>query len=277
MNRITKAFDRVNHRKAVIPFLVAGDPSLEESIQAFETLLEAGADIIEIGIPYSDPLADGPVIQSASARSLSNGFSLDNVFALTKELRKKTDKAFVLFTYVNPVLQYGIREFCEEAALSGADGLIIPDLPLEESSTVRDEADKAGLALILLVAPTSDESRIKAIAENARGFLYCVSALGVTGERMSLSDEARKLVETARKYTSLPIAVGFGIGSPQQARKVAEFADGVIVGSAYIRRIENNLPTDKSGFNEAIKALQEFTTKLVDAARSANIENRVAR
>jgi tryptophan synthase alpha chain len=279
MNRFTKAFSQVEQKKAVIPFLVAGYPTLTESHRAFETLLDAGADVLEIGIPYSDPLADGPVIQNASATSLMNGFSLKDVFALTTSLRKNTDKALVLFTYINPVLQYGVKKFCETAALAGADGMIIPDLPFEEADSVREEADKVNLALIPLVAPTSDESRIRAIAENARGFLYCVSALGVTGERASLSDEAQRLVATARKYTSLPIAVGFGIKSPEQAKKVAEFADGVIVGSAYIHRIEQSLDlndqdnTEGTRFDKAVASLREFTARLVEATKSTNIEN----
>jgi tryptophan synthase alpha chain len=280
MNRIARAFEHVHHKKTVIPFLVAGDSSLEESQRAFETLLEFGADILEIGIPYSDPLADGPVIQRASARSLANGFSLEDAFTLTQRLREKTDKALILFTYVNPVLQYGIRKFCEKAAESGADGMIIPDLPLEEADSIREEADKANFALIPLVSPTSDESRIQAIAEKARGFLYCVSALGVTGERTSLSDEAKRLVTTARKYTNLPVAVGFGIGSPEQAKRAAEFADGVIVGSAYIRRIEENLDFNSihgERFGKVIDSLREFTTALVEATSCISMERTLTR
>ncbi|MBX5437070.1 MAG: tryptophan synthase subunit alpha [Alicyclobacillaceae bacterium] len=228
-------------RAAFIPFLNAGDPTLEASFELFRGVLAAGADVVEIGLPYSDPLADGPVIQASALRSLRAGFSLPKAFDLTRQLRDVTDKALVLFTYVNPLLQYGPDRFFRDAAAAGADGAIVPDLPFEESGPVRQAADRHGVALIPLVTPTSGRDRIARICEAARGFVYCVSSLGVTGERALLSERVREMVAEARSHTRLPVAVGFGVSTPAQAADIAGYADGVIVGSALIRRLEDAL------------------------------------
>jgi len=271
VERITEAFKKRTGRAAIIPFLSAGDPDFEASYHMFRTVLERGADVVEIGIPYSDPLADGPVIQAASLRSIGAGFSLPRAFELTAKVRKETEKGLVLFTYINPILQYGMERFLADAKSAGADGVIVPDLPLEESSELRRLADAAGIALIPLVTPTSGETRIAAIAREARGFVYCVSSLGVTGERAKMSTRVQNLVETARAHSSLPVAVGFGVSTAEQARSLANFADGVIVGSAYIRRIESALTEESRSPEERTNTLIErvgtFTEALVHAVR----------
>ncbi|MDQ0188549.1 tryptophan synthase subunit alpha [Alicyclobacillus cycloheptanicus] len=241
MSRIAKAFEQKTGRAALIPFLNTGDPSMDLSLRLMEAVLETGADVLEIGMPYSDPLADGPVIQASAVRSLQAGFALPKAFEAAAHLRTRTDKGLVLFTYVNPLLQYTPERFFRDAVQAGADGVIVPDLPFEESDGVREAADAAGIDLIPLIAPTSGEARIAQICQAARGFVYCVSSLGVTGERARMSDRVEALVQTARRYTSLPVAVGFGVSGPDQAKAIAAYADGVIVGSAFIRRIDQVL------------------------------------
>ncbi|KPV44871.1 tryptophan synthase subunit alpha [Alicyclobacillus ferrooxydans] len=268
MTRIKSAFERQTARAAaLIPFLNTGDPDFDTSLELFRTVLRTGADIVEIGAPYSDPLADGPVIQASAVRSLRAGFQFPHVFEMTSRLRRDTDKGLVLFSYFNPLLQYGIDRFFADAVSSGADGVIIPDLPFEESALVRQVADRQGIELIPLVAPTSSEERIAKICEEARGFVYCVSSLGVTGERAKMSERVQDLVRLARSYTRLPIAVGFGVSGAPQARFIAGFADGVIVGSAYVRRIEESLeaPDQTERYALAIDGVSQFTKELTDA------------
>lgn len=264
MSRIAKAFANRQGKAALIPFLNAGDPTFELSAQMFETVLASGADIVEIGVPYSDPLADGPVIQESALRSLKAGFSLPKAFELAAQLRTHSDKGLVLFTYVNPLLQYTPARFFQDAAASGADGVIVPDLPFEESAEIRAAADHAGIDLIPLIAPTSGVARIAQIASHARGFIYCVSSLGVTGERAEMSDRVQDFVRTAREHSDLPVAVGFGISGPEQATAVAGYADGVIVGSAFVRRIEQavqEVPVDHLA-NALQRAVGSFTQSL---------------
>ncbi|MCL6625723.1 MAG: tryptophan synthase subunit alpha [Alicyclobacillus shizuokensis] len=242
MDRIEHAFRQASKQAALIPFLTAGDPDLETSICAFDAVIDAGADVVEIGIPYSDPLADGPVIQAAAVRSLRGGFQLPTAFDVCSTLRRRHERTgLVLFSYINPVLQYGPDKFFRDAHAAGADGVILPDLPFEESALVRELADAAEVALIPLVAPTSKEERVAKICESARGFVYCVSSLGVTGERAHLSNQVQELVASVRRHTHLPAAVGFGVSTPLQAREVGAYADGVIVGSAFVRRVEEAL------------------------------------
>lgn len=270
MDRIAQAFKDKQGRAALIPFLSAGDPDLDTSYRLFCALLEKGADIVEIGIPYSDPLADGPIIQAASLRSIHGGFSLPQVFELTAKLRSHTNKGLVLFTYINPILQYGVERFVKDAAESGADGMIVPDAPMEESAEIRRIADQAGIALIPLVTPTSGQKRVEAIVKDARGFVYCVSSLGVTGERAKMSERVEELVQMSKNYSNLPVAVGFGVSTPEQATNIARYADGVIVGSAYIKRIENLFlehklhPCDTA---QVVRSIEMFTEDLVRAVR----------
>jgi tryptophan synthase alpha chain len=270
MERIEQAFRR-HSRRALIPFLNAGDPTLDTSLSLFRSVLRAGADIVEIGTPYSDPLADGPVIQRSALRSLKNGFQLPQVFELSQQLRNETEQALVLFTYVNPLVQYQTDRFFSDASAAGIDGIIIPDLPFEESATFRKSADAHGIALIPLVAPTSSEARIAQICALARGFVYCVSSLGVTGERAKMSDRLQDLVHIAREHTRVPVAVGFGVSTPEQARRIAQFADGVIVGSAFIRRIEQVVATQQNDLEMAsvVDEISAFTHELIDAVQSS--------
>ncbi|GGJ07486.1 tryptophan synthase alpha chain [Alicyclobacillus cellulosilyticus] len=257
MDRIARAFRRPEKRAALIPFLTAGDPSFDASFALFREVIAAGADLVEIGIPYSDPLADGPVIQAASLRSLRAGFSLPKAFELTAALRRDTEAGLVLFTYVNPLFQYTPERFFRDAKAAGADGVIVPDLPVEESDPVRAVADRYGVALIPLIAPTSGEERVARVCAAARGFVYCVSSLGVTGERAHVSARVRELVAMARRYTSLPLCVGFGVSAPDHVQSIAEYADGVIVGSALIRRLERAMadwPEDEAAWAEAVRS-----------------------
>lgn len=239
MNRIEATFERLKEQgeTAFIPFITVGDPSLEWTIRIAQELEKAGADILELGIPYSDPLADGPVIQQAALRALEQGIRLTDAFDIVKQLRANgVAIPLILFTYVNPVLQWGIERFFGKAREVGADGVIIPDLPFEESEEARLAAAKHGIDLVPLVAPTSKQ-RIEKIVSDASGFVYCVSSLGVTGTRDKLSAELPEFVNSVRSATTLPVAVGFGVSTPEQAAEIRSIADGVIVGSALIRRI----------------------------------------
>jgi tryptophan synthase alpha chain len=231
--RITRAFD---HGKAFIPFVTAGDPDLETTEALIRAMAEAGADLIEIGVPFSDPIAEGPVIEAADARALAAGTTVDGLFALVARLRADLDLPIVFMTYYNPVFAYGLDRFLANAAAAGLDGLIVPDLPFEEKGELLGPCHEHGLKLISLIAPTSDE-RIAAIAREAEGFLYCVSSLGVTGVRTTLGDHAARMVAQVREVSDIPCAVGFGIATPEQAQAMAAVADGVIVGSAIVKLV----------------------------------------
>nr|5EY5_A Chain A, LBCATS-a [synthetic construct]5EY5_C Chain C, LBCATS-a [synthetic construct] len=265
MNRIAEAFEELKKKgeKALIPFITAGDPDLETTLELVRALVEAGADIIELGIPFSDPLADGPTIQRASQRALASGTTLDKVFEMVRELREKnTDVPIVFLTYYNPIFRYGIERFVKECAEAGVDGLIVPDLPPEEAADLAAAAEKYGVDLIFLVAPTSTDERIKMIAKHASGFVYCVSVTGVTGARSEIAADLAELVSRIRKHTDLPIAVGFGISTPEQAAEVAQVADGVIVGSAIVKRIEENQDEE-----DIVEEVREFVRELREAVK----------
>ncbi|MCL2343713.1 MAG: tryptophan synthase subunit alpha [Firmicutes bacterium] len=231
MNRIGRAF---SGQKAFIPFLTGGDPDLETTEKLLYALCEAGADAIEIGIPFSDPIAEGPVIQAADERALRAGCTVEKLFDLVSRVRANIEVPLLFMTYYNPIFAYSVLKFTERCAASGIDGLIVPDLPFEERGELFGPCETHGLALISLIAPTS-EARIAKIAQNSGGFLYCVSSLGVTGERSNLDDSARHMIELVREVSDIPCAVGFGISTPEQARAMAGFADGVIIGSAIVR------------------------------------------
>jgi len=219
-----------------MPFLMAGDPDLHTTAATLEALQEAGADLIELGIPYSDPLADGPVIQAAAARALAAGTTPGRVLAMLAELRSRLSTPVVLFTYSNPLLNRGMEAFCREAAAAGAAGLVVPDLPLEEAETLSPLAAAQGLDLVLLVAPTTPAERMARIHAASRGFTYLVSVTGVTGVRSSLEARVEPLVQQLQSQGGSPVAVGFGISGPEQARQVRQWgADGAIVGSALVR------------------------------------------
>lgn len=262
MERIRKAFQQLEGRAALIPFVVAADPDFDTSLSLIRSILASGADMIEIGLPYSDPLADGPVIQAAALRSLQGGFSLPDGLRLIALVRAETEKPLIAFTYVNPILQYGVDRFFQELSAAGGDGVIVPDLPQEEAAEVRRTALLHGIDLIPLVAPTSGRSRIERICKDASGFVYCVSSLGVTGERGSVQANVRDLVDMVKEYTTLPVCVGFGVSQPAHAREISSYADGVIVGSAYVRRIEQSA---HAGLEDMKAAVAEFTAELKNA------------
>ncbi len=224
-----------------IPFIVAGDPTPELTIEFALRLQEAGADVLELGIPYSDPLADGPTIQRAAQRALKNEMSLTKAIELVPEMRQAgLQIPVVIFTYYNPVMQLGYDQFFELLDANGAEGVLIPDLPFEESEDIRKLASERNVEFISLVAPNSDK-RIKQIAEHANGFLYCVSTLGVTGERNEMSSDVITFIKKVKEHSSVPVAVGFGISTNEHVNLVREHADGVIIGSKIIRLIEEEL------------------------------------
>ena len=263
MNRIERVFKGLkNKRAALIPFVVAGDPDLKTTETLVLKMAEAGADIIELGVPFSDPLADGPTIQAASQRALQNGINLKDIFSLAERL-KGINPPLVLMTYFNPVFHYGLKDFAESWGRSGIDGVIIPDLPPEEAGPWRGEARRVGLDTIFLVAPTSPPDRIKLVSRCSRGFIYYVSVTGVTGAREKLPEELEPAVKGIKEQSKKRVAVGFGISTPEQAQKVSLFADVIIIGSSIVKMIEENLKnpelTDKvrnfvSSFAEALKS-----------------------
>jgi tryptophan synthase alpha chain len=250
--------------KALITYLSAGDPDLATSRKLVLALEQNGADIIELGIPYSDPVADGPVIQQASLRALKNGITIEAVFGLVASLRQETAIPLVLMVYYNSILQYGESKFLIQCSRVGVDGLIVPDLPLEESEELRLEAEKYKVDVIMLVAPTTPLERIARIAEVSRGFLYCVAVTGVTGAQDKLDSGLQVFVEMVRSQTDLPLAIGFGISTPEQAAEAAQLADGVIVGSAIIKVVEQHLGED-SLVNKVGEFARSLKTGLVDA------------
>ncbi|MHB9292247.1 tryptophan synthase alpha chain [Hollandina sp. SP2] len=239
MSKLHGAFQTARGHKAFIGFISGGDPSLEKSRDFVLEMVSAGADIVEIGIPFSDPIAEGPVIQAANLRALKAGSTLERIFRLVEELRQQTQVPLVLLTYLNPVFQYGYERFFKRCQVLGIDGIIIPDLPFEEQQEVRTVADPSGVDLISLIAPTS-AARIQEIAADARGFLYVVSSLGVTGMRRKIETDLAALIGAVRQVSTVPAAVGFGINTPEQAAAIGKFADGVIVGSAIVKIIEEH-------------------------------------
>jgi tryptophan synthase alpha chain len=228
--RIAHAFEG---RKALITFITGGDPDIETTESLMEVLAESGADIIEIGIPFSDPVAEGPVIQAASKRSLDAGCTVDDLFDMVKRARESVSVPILFMTYVNPIFVYGKDRFMRRCVECGIDGIIVPDLPFEERDELLDVCEKHDVTLINLIAPTS-QGRIEAIARASQGFLYCVSSLGVTGMRESIGSGIGALIEQARASSSTPCAIGFGISTPMQAAQMGEISDGVIVGSAIV-------------------------------------------
>ena len=228
---------------ALIPFITAGDPDLATTAKALELLDRSGADLIELGVPYSDPLADGPVIQAAATRALEKGTRLEDVLTMLKTVSPKLKSPIILFTYYNPILNRGIDAFMQAIAAAGASGLVVPDLPLEEVASVSQAAEKAGVEVILLVAPTSPKARIEAIAAQSKGFIYLVSVTGVTGMRTQIQSRVQDLLTELHSATDKPIGVGFGISQASQAKQVMEWgADAVIVGSAFVKRLSEGAP-----------------------------------
>lgn len=247
MNRIEAKFKELkkDNKKAFITYIAAGDPGLRTTEEIVKELSRAGADIVELGIPFSDPLADGPTIQSAINRSLSAGCTVKKVMTAVSAIRKGVDTPIVFMTYYNLILNYGLKKFVKDSVAAGADGIIVPDLPLEESSELKEICDELDFCLIMLTAPTTPPARFKKIARASKGFIYYVSVTGVTGARTSMSKQLKKDVKKLKKLTKKPVCVGFGVSTPEQAKDIASSADGVIVGSAIIKVLEKNLNSKK--------------------------------
>lgn len=239
-NRITARFSQLRRtgEKGLITFITAGDPDLAATANLVLAMEQAGADLIELGVPFSDPMADGPIIQRASERALRGGTSLGRILGLVRQLRTQTEIPLVLMTYYNPVLQYGLAKFAAEAADVGVDGVIVPDLPPEESQELRQEVHRRGLDLIPLVAPTSTGERLARVGQTAPGFIYCVSLTGVTGVRDHVPADIEDFIKRVRSCCTQPLAIGFGISNPAQAARLARLGDAVIVGSAIVRVVE---------------------------------------
>ena len=253
MSNIKNAFA---NGKAFIGFLTAGDPSLDKTEEFILSMVSAGADLIEIGIPFSDPIAEGVVIQRANIRALSVGTTLDKVFEMVKAVRLKTQVPIVFLTYLNPVFTYGYDHFFRKCSENGIDGVIIPDAPFEEKGELLPFSEKYGVDIITLIAPTSQE-RIAKIASTAQGFVYCVSSMGVTGVRSELKTDLTSILSAVKAVTTVPIAVGFGISTPQQASEISANSEGIIVGSAIVKIIEEYGDNAAKPLYEYIRAMKK--------------------
>ena len=253
MSKIAAAFA---NGKAFIPFITCGDPDLETTAACVRAMVRAGADLIELGIPFSDPTAEGPVIQAANERALRGGVTTDKIFDLVCELRKDIAVPMVFMTYANVVYSYGIERFCDKCVEVGIDGMILPDIPFEEKEEFAPACRARGLSFISLIAPTS-ESRVAMIAKEAEGFLYIVSSMGVTGERSEITTDIGGMVKLVRENTAIPCAVGFGISTPAQAKRMADLSDGAIVGSAIVRLIAEHGKNAPKYVNEYVKSMKE--------------------
>jgi tryptophan synthase alpha chain len=248
-------------RPALVAYLTCGDPDLATTREVALAAVNAGAEVLELGVPFSDPVADGPVIQRASERALRHGTRLADVLQLAADLRRQTAAGMIVFSYLNPILQFGLDRFCDAAVKAGLDGALVTDLPVEEAGDYLRAMRARKLATVFLAAPTSTDSRLKRIAEASTGFVYAVSRTGVTGERDQPPQDARDLVRRLRKHTRLPIAVGFGISTPQQFAAVGEYADAAVVGSAIVHTVERNPGREAA-------AVREFVAELVGGSRA---------
>ncbi|MCA1628925.1 MAG: tryptophan synthase subunit alpha [Acidobacteria bacterium] len=262
MSRIAETFARLRAegRCGFVPFVTAGDPNLSTTRELVARLARAGADVVELGVPFSDPMADGVVIQRASERALRNNVSVADVLALVRDARRETDVPVVLFSYFNPLLQFGLERLCEEAKRAGVDGVLVTDLAPEEAEEFSASLKRSGLDMIFLVAPTSTDARLSMIAARASGFIYAVSRAGVTGAQGAISDEAEKLVKRVRAVSDLPVAVGFGISTREQVAEVWRYADAAVVGSALVAEIEQRL-----GAPDLVERVASFAGSLLPA------------
>jgi tryptophan synthase alpha chain len=251
-----------NH-PGLVAYVTCGDPDLATTREIVLAVIEAGADVIELGVPFSDPVADGPVIQRASERALKKGTSLPQVLTLAAEIRQQAQSTgLIVFSYLNPILRMGMRKFCEVARHAGVDGVLVTDLPVEEAGDYLRTMRANDLAPVFLAAPTSPDERLRGIADASRGFVYAVSRTGVTGARQQLAEDARKLVRRLRRVTKLPIALGFGISTAEQFAEVGEFADAVVVGSAIVETIERNRGREAAAVGEFVKKLSAISHQL---------------
>ncbi len=260
MTTVSQCFQTLHEQGkcALIPFITAGDPDLDTTTQALQILDRAGADVIELGVPYSDPLADGPVIQAAATRALKRGVTLQKVLQVVETVGDRLEAPIVLFSYYNPIHYQGIEVFLRRIAQAGVKGLVIPDIPLEEAETILKPAAEHGIEVTLLVAPTSPQERISAIAQQSQGFIYLVSVTGVTGTRSEVGSKVKELLPQLRRFTDKPICVGFGVSKPEHAQQIKQWgADGVIAGSAFVRRL-----ADAESPQAGLDAIETFCRSL---------------
>jgi len=271
MSRIASIFNRlkVENKSGLIPFIVAGDPDLDTTERLLIELGLAGAAIIELGIPFSDPMADGPVIQRASERALKHGFGIRDILDTIGRVRRKIETPLVLFSYFNPLLQFGAARLAEEAKNAGVDGILVTDLTPEESAHFASCLRENDLDMIYLVAPTSTDERVRLITDHASGFIYAISRRGVTGIQKSIGSEAKLLVERVRRYSDLPVAVGFGISNSEQVKEIWQYADAAVVGSAIVGEIEKQI-----GTADLVKRIGRFTQSLIPGITTAAIYER---
>lgn len=243
------------HQPGLVVYLTCGDPSLEVSREVALAAIAAGADVIELGVPFSDPVADGPVIQRASERALQHGTTLSGVLDVARQVRERSKAGLVVFSYLNPILQFGLDQFCEAAASAGVDGVLVTDLPVEEAGDYLRAMKQHELKPIFLAAPTSTEARLAAVAKHSRGFVYAISRTGITGARQEVARDAQSLVRGLRALTKLPIAVGFGVSTPEQFVEVGRFADAAVIGSAIVQRVEENPGREAAAVSEFLQSL----------------------
>ncbi|OPY08584.1 MAG: Tryptophan synthase alpha chain [Syntrophus sp. PtaB.Bin001] len=264
MGRIAQTFQRLKDRgeKALVAYITAGDPDLDKTREIIIGLKEAGVDILEIGVPFSDPTADGPVIQAAAQRALKKGANLAGILDMIEDLRTSMDLPVVLFGYYNPIYAYGIERFADRAQTAGVDGLLVVDLPPEEAGELRRETDKRGLDFICLIAPTTSDDRTSMIARQAQGFIYYISITGVTGTVKPDSENVKKDIQKIRSFTDIPLVVGFGISTPEQAGEFAPLADGIVIGSAFVKLIAEHADSP-----DLVKEISCMAGKIKEAMR----------
>lgn len=263
-------------KPALVAYLTCGDPDLPTSREVALAAIDAGAEVIELGVPFSDPVADGPVIQRASERALRNGVSLEQVLKLAKDIRKKSQAGLIVFSYLNPVLRMGLQNFVDAAADAGVDGALVTDLPVEEAGEYLQLMRRRNLATVFLAAPTSTDERLKRIADASTGFVYAISRTGITGARNELTEDAEKLVRRLRKFTDLPIAVGFGVSSAEHFATVGKFADAAVVGSAIVQTIEQNPGKEAQAVAEFINQLSAVSRQLSAIRKNSSDAKSVA-
>jgi tryptophan synthase alpha chain len=245
-----------SHKPGLVVYITCGDPSLEASRDVALAAINAGADVIELGVPFSDPVADGPVIQRAAERALEHNADLTGVLDVARQIRRQSEAGLIVFSYFNPILQFGLERFCAAAADTGVDGVLVTDLPVEEAASYLKVMKASKLAPVFLAAPTSTDERLRAVAKHSRGFVYAISRTGITGTRQEVAGDAHALVERLRSFTKLPIAVGFGVSNAEQFAEVGSFADAVVIGSAVVQRIEQNAGREAEAVSEFLKSLR---------------------
>ncbi len=255
-----------NKRPGLVAYITCGDPDLGTSRAVALAAIRAGADVIELGVPFSDPVADGPVIQRASERALKNGTDLAGVLDIARQIRQQSNAGLIIFSYLNPILRFGMGKFCAAAAGAGIDGALVTDLPVEEAADYLRTMKTLKLGPVFLAAPTSTDERLRQAAKHSRGFVYAISRTGITGARQELASDARSLVDRLRRCTKLPIAVGFGISTPEQFAEVGAFADAAVVGSAIVQEVERNAGSEAD-------AVAKFLSSLTAAAQHAEAGN----